>query len=119
MKFIIRRTGSSLDSKVPPVEGAYLGKAIIVDRRLFKTPEEHDQRMKVYGHKDRWHDAGTNHRFTETGIARDFEEERWLIDIVTLEELLSLQRRVTCELIIDAQEDDGTPIIEIYDDYRE
>ncbi len=42
----------------------------------------------------------------------------WVIELATLEELLELGRSQDEELIVRVK-NDGAPLIEIYDDYRE
>lgn len=90
-----------------------------VDRRKFRTPEEHDEKIgAIYGN---WFSLGSNHRITEDGIARDMEKRQaWAIEINSLEELMNFKDEVGCELVITTSYIDGEfPQIEIYDDYRE
>lgn len=111
MKFKVIRT-SEWDNK-QPCEEAVLEKCISIDVRTFKSPEEFKKKL----HQD-WYAAGTNHRLIDGGIARDFPDEAWFIEIGTLEGLISFIDKYG-EVIVGRDPDSKLYKIEIYDDYRE
>ena len=107
MKLKVSRTKIWTDEA--PCSEARRGMGVRVDERTFKTPEKHDASL---GHLEPWHSQGKNHRLTEIGIARDFDEMQWFVDFNTLEELMAfVARHGECVL--------GRDEIEIYDGYRE
>ena len=117
MIFQVTRTSIWDDEK--PYEKCIPITLNIVDRRVFKSPEEYDTRLsEKYGS---WFSQGSNHRVTESGIARDIGvRSAWGIEINSLEELMSFKEAVGEELVLcTSYTDDKTPMIEIYDDYRE
>jgi hypothetical protein len=102
-----------------PYEGCIPITLINVDRRGFKSPEEYDERLaERYGS---WFSQGTNHRIVKNGIARDIGTKTvWGLEVNSLEELMNLKDEVGEELILRVSYIDyKTPMIEIYDDYRE
>ena len=126
-KFAVRRTSAHrADDEEQPVKGAVREACLWVDRRTFKTPEEHDRR----GMPTPWASKGKNHRLTDDGIERDFDHEAWFIDIPDIEELMTLAKREG-ELVVSPSEGHASdvgraarpvanfPTIEIYDDWRE
>jgi hypothetical protein len=117
MLFQVTRTSSWYDDK--PYDKCIPIKLTIVDRRTFKTPEEHDARCAE--HSSKWFDVGTNHRVENGFIVRDLDtKDVWGIEINSLEELMAFQAEVGEELIIGTSYTDNKfPLIEIYDSYRE
>ena len=117
MLFQVTRT--SMWEETSPYENCIPIELIHVDQRTFKSPEEYDQRLgKSYGS---WFSQGSNHRITEKGIARDMGTyPAWGIEINSLEELVNFKKEVGENLVLRTSYIDyKTPVIEIYDDYRE
>lgn len=113
MKFKVERT--SIWNGEKPCEEAYEGEIQCVDVRNFKTFEEFEEK---FGKS--FLDFGTNHRITKYGIARDTRYKKcWYVDIDTIEDLLLFKEKYGEIIIGTAYEDNKTPMIEIYDDYRE
>lgn len=117
MLFQITRT-SMWDDKKPYDECVPIT-LTMVDRRVFRTPEEHDKALAKHGGK--WLEVGTNHRLENGRIVRDLgTKDVWGIEINSIEELMSFKQKVNSALVIGTSYTDGsTPMIEIYDDYRE
>lgn len=116
MIFMVKRT-SNWDMSQQPCENTFPMKLTRVDKRVFKSEEEYNNRFP-----DKWTDTGTNHRILEDGcIARDVgEEDCWGIEINTLEELIKFYEDVGEELVLGKTWlDRKTLYLEIYDDYRE
>lgn len=115
MKFIITRTSFYMYSNVErkPHEKAKEEKYLTTDQRLFQSFEEYDKKYLIP-----FTSVGTNHRINEKGIARDFEVKEWFIEINSLEDLLDFSKKEG-PLIINTEENNLYPTIEIYDDYRE
>ena len=86
-----------------------------MDQRTFQSEEEHNDKLK-----EKWRDEGQNHRITETGIARDFEDENWFIRINTFKGLINFIDKYG-RIIINLSSTWNKDIseIEIYDDWRE
>lgn len=85
-----------------------------------RTPEEFD--AKFGKREGRWLENGTNHRINEDGyITRDDGlKETWGIEINSLEELMAFKKEVGEDIVISTSYiDKTTPVLEIYDDYRE
>lgn len=116
MKFRITRTSNS-DKEIPPCEEAIREDCLVIDQRWFKTVEEYAERCP----DDPWFSRGSNHRVTKHGIARDFPNEQWVIEINSLEELLAFSKKhIDNRLVINTIDwYNYNPSIEIYDDYRE
>lgn len=117
MLFQVTRTSSWYEDK--PYDKCMQIKIAKVDKRTFRTPEEHDERCAK--HSGKWFDRGTNHRVEDGFIVRDLGlTDVWAIEINSLEELLAFKEEVKHELVIGTSYvDHKTPMIEIYDDYRE
>lgn len=117
MLFQITRTSLWDDTK--PYDKCIPIKLTRVDRRTFRTPEEHDARCAK--HSSKWFDIGTNHRVENGYIVRDLgTEDLWGLEINSIEELMAFKEAVGAELVISTSYTDWTfPKIEIYDDYRE
>lgn len=116
MRFLVLRT-SLYGDDTPPCDGAERGMVPVIDRRTFKSPEEHDR--KLTGDKP-WLALGKNHRVTPNGIERDMEPTAaWFIEIPDLAALLAFQDKHG-ELVLSRSWHDGqTREVEIYDDRRE
>ena len=117
MLFQITRTSMRSDKK--PYDKCIPIKLTRVDRRTFRTPEEHDERCAKHSRK--WFDVGTNHRIENGCIVRDLgTEDVWGFEINSIEELMTFKEEVGSELVIcTSYTDRNFPMIEIYDDYRE
>jgi len=114
MKFIIRRTSKWDDTK--PCKEAVPCMVKHIDRRTFKSPEEHD--IQLSNHK-KWLEEGTEHKVYRGGISRRVEDiSAWCVEINTLEELMKFYSKYG-SLIIESNMWSGDPGIEIYDGYRE
>jgi len=126
MKFKIERT-SVWDSK--PCDEAMHGSATYIDRRMTfhldkagmycPQPTLEQARQQSWGTE--FFSKGANHREEKGGVARDLDVENiWVIDIATLEDLLTLQGKYG-DLIIKEEDclEGITHTIEIYDYYRE
>lgn len=115
MKFRITRTSSScFDEKKPckkAVEGTYL-------HTHTRSCTEEEFNRKFSDREGLWRSKGINHRVDSRGyIQREDEQEGFLIEINSLEELLELIAEVDCPVVIS--KDDPMPEIEIYDDCGE
>ena len=87
MIFKVERTSEWSDN-IQPIKEAYKGKCIEIQNLLFKSFEAFEERNNCS-----FKDIGTNHRVLQNKtIARDFEVERYLIEINTLEELMKLEK---------------------------
>ena len=117
MLFQVTRTSAWYEDK--PYDKCIQIKLTKEDRRTFRTPEEYDERCAK--HSGKWFDFGTNHRVEDGFIVRDLgTEDVWAIEINSLEELLAFGAEVKQELVIGTSYVDyKTPMIEIYDDWRE
>lgn len=117
MLFQITRTSMWGDQK--PYDKCIPIKLTNVDRRNFRTPEEHDERWAK--HSGKWLEVGTNHRVENGCIVRDLgTQDEWGLEINTIEELIAFKKDVGEDLIIGTSYTDWKcPCIEIYDDYRE
>lgn len=119
MKFLITRTSRKYVEQ-PPCEEARAEKYVVVDRRSVDDP----RKFTAYRHNpdeamQMWYGDGSNHRVENGMIVRDMQERiRWVIDIENLEQLMELQRKYG-ELILNTDDNNNDPAIEIYDDYRE
>ncbi|HBU62424.1 MAG: hypothetical protein CMH91_15065 [Oceanicaulis sp.] len=119
-EFVVTRT-SCWDLTKAPCEGATAKAMDFIDRRTFKTFEEHD--AKLGASAGAWTSKGVDHRVTETGIERRFPLSKsvWVIEVNSLEDLLKLAREEG-ELVVSASDyglPEGIPSVEIYDSYRE
>lgn len=89
-----------------------------IDRRTFKTPEEHDIK---WGHRGKWLDEGTNHRKERGGIVRDLKAEPvWVASFETLVDVLAFMDREGAIVIRPSADYVGIDYrLTIYDDYME
>jgi hypothetical protein len=117
MKFWVRRTSNRGENKRAPVKGAKRERAVCTSYGTWKTL---DAARKDKG-KDWFFSDGTfNHRKVRGGVAHDYHQDLWAIEIDTLEALMKLVEREG-DVIISVGEDmyGNGPQIEIYDGYRE
>lgn len=87
-----------------------------VDRRTFKTFEEHDARCTPP-----WLFAGTDHKVVDGGIERTFKNAKtvWTREFETIEDLVQFTKAQGGEVVISSDYTSVIPALEIYDDYRE
>lgn len=117
-RFEVKRT-SDRDAK--PCDEAVPGTVQRWDYRTFKSPEEHDARLKP-----KWHERGTEHQLVcgprggVQGIKRRLEDEdAWFVEFDGLDALLAFFEKYGDLVITTSWADKESPCIEIYDDYRE
>lgn len=120
MRFKVERT-SLWDDDKPPCEGATKGELDWWDCRTFKSPEEHDAKLN-----ERWHDKGADHQLVYgprggvQGIKRNMgPRPAWFVEIASLEALMAFHEKHGDLVVTSALGNPGTPLLEIYDDYRE
>jgi len=84
--------------------------------RTFKTPEDFAKRLG-----EDWYVKGQNHRKVRGGIARDFPDEAWFVEIDSLDALLRFHEKHGNLVLGGGWYDSAEkyPQIEIYDGYRE
>lgn len=112
MIFKVERT-SEWNEDVQPIKEAYKGKCIEIQNLLFKSFEAFEEKNNCS-----FKAMGTNHRvLPDKTIARDFEVERYLIEINTLEDLMKLEKKYGD--IIIRHYSYNYPVLEIYDTWRE
>jgi hypothetical protein len=121
MLFQVERTSRRLDDGKPCPE-AREDTIERWDRRTFKSPEEHDER---FPHQP-WYSKGTDHQIVygprggAQGIKRRMEDARaWYVEIGSLEALMTFRAKHGEVILKTSDEDERTPTLEIYDDYRE
>ena len=112
-EFVCTRT-SLFDDEKPPHPSARIVSYERVDLRTIDDP------MKSPYIGAAWYESGRNHRVENGMIARDFDDERWVIEIDTMEELLEFVGE-SGEVVLSVNDHGLTPCmeIEIYDSYRE
>lgn len=116
MKFAIFRTGGFSYHKKPCKE-ARKEAFVRVDERTVDDP----RKIPVYIDSDGgWYNDGRNHRVENGHIKRDFDDEHFVIEINSLDELMEFVKKYG-RIVVNpkAWTDDTLPQIEIYDDYRE
>ncbi|MDU3456625.1 MAG: hypothetical protein E7F47_01820 [Peptoniphilus harei] len=112
MIFKVERSSEWSDD-VQPIKEAYKGKCIETECFLFPSFEAFEERNNCS-----FKAIGTNHRvLPDKTIARDFEVERYLIEINTLEDLMKLEKKYGD--IIIRHYSYNYPVLEIYDTWRE
>ena len=109
---MVSRTSNWGDDQ--PCNEAFKEKYTRIDQRTFKTPAEHDARLRIP-----WESEGANHRINKAGIARDFEDEGWFVNIESLDELIKLQEKYGRLVLCNSWQNPDILEIEIYDTYRE
>lgn len=121
VRFEVRRTSLYGDER--PCPEAILGSTQVWDVRTYKSPEEHDAK---HGHREKWHERGTEHglvygpRGGVRGIKRRLADRpAWFVEIASLDALLAFYRRHGELVIGESWSNNGQPAIEIYDGYRE
>ena len=82
-----------------------------VDERYFPDPEAYNRKLP-----DKWEDQGQNHRLTKNGIARDFEDSAWVLDLDSAEEMLFFLETTPCIIKRPRVDFPDLPVIEIIDD---
>ncbi|NOX21122.1 MAG: hypothetical protein GXO99_07705 [Nitrospirae bacterium] len=91
MKFLISRKVQSISNTEKPCEEAVKEELTPLDYRTVETLEE--AKKKIW--YKQWYEGGTNHR-EEDGMVvceRKEKEERWVVEINTLEELIKFQEK--------------------------
>lgn len=121
VRFQVRRTSTSYDETPPCVE-AVKGTIPYWDVRTFKSPEEHDAKLG----KPYWADVGTEHQLVYgprggvQGIKRrKGDHEAWFVEFDSLAGLMAFYEKYGDLVLTTSWEDKETPMLEIYDDYRE
>lgn len=109
----VERT-SVWDNKIAPCEEATRRPYTRVDERTFKTFAEHDAKWPRP-----WESEGHNHRVTETGIARDFDDTDWFVDFETADDLLAFLDKYDQCVVGRFMFNEEIREIEIYDTWRE
>ena len=66
-----------------------------------------------------WYTVGQNHRVENGCIVRDFPDTHWVIEIESLQDLISFSKEQGSIIIHPPLTQEGIPRLEIYDDYRE
>ena len=113
MRFVVERTSMAFNNDKQPIKESYKGKCIQSECYMVSTFDEYNK-----GKYGNFKDEGFNHREMPDGtIMRDFEVDRFLIDVDSLEEIMELVDKYGD--IIIRKYDYNYPILEIYDDYRE
>lgn len=107
MKALISRASLGVYSEEPPVPGARKEEVVQVDLRTVSASEH----LRNTHH---WYESGTNHRLIDGCIARDFTDERWVIEIDDL--VGFIKEHGSCIVSVDPN---GMLDIKIYDDYVE
>jgi hypothetical protein len=123
MKFVVYRT-SSRSEKSPPLPECQKELVIRRDTRTASRPED------IPAHRgqpsDWWYKNGKNHRVEDGCIVRDFDDEVWVLEVRSLEDLVAISKRESGSLIIGGGSQhrklgqiEDLPSLEIYDAYRE
>lgn len=109
---VMRTTDYGMDFGEPPCDGAYQIRVTRVDRRLTDDPKNVPSGR---GTDEWWYGRGTNHRVEDGCICRDLGVETvWVVDAPDLVEFV----RDFGQIILYIN-NNGMPVIEIYDGYRE
>jgi hypothetical protein len=125
MRFQVRRTSQFLADELPPCEEAVKGTVPYWDHRTSKSPEEFDRQV---GERtgDLWFSRGTEHgivygpRGGVHGIKRRLhDEDAWFVEFDSLEALIAFFEKHGNLVITTSWSDKTSPMVEIYDDYRE
>lgn len=85
------------DKSIPKYEECKLVKGIRLDRRNTDNPTK----IRAYkGEKDWWYSEGKNHRIENGEIVRQFDDEFYIININSLNELLKLQDKYKIDVVL-------------------
>lgn len=117
MKFIVTRTSSGDD--MAPCKEAFETNFVYTDIRDADSPEK-DRWMLHFSPsvaRDHWYGKGRDHAVIDGHIVRKIDQTKWCVELADLDALIAFVKKYG-EVVIRPPED-GTPIIEIYDDYRE
>lgn len=113
MKFMISRT-SVWEPTEPPVEGAVLEEVVKTQRGTWSSLEA----ARADNGKGWFFRYGTfNHRQDGSGVAHDYRDHQYVLEVGSLEQLVALVEREG-RIVIESG-DHPMPTIEVYDDYRE
>ena len=115
MTFQIKRTSLVQDTK--PCDEALL-KAV---KRVEKfRAVSYDKFKDIHGG---WFDYGENHRMENGFIKRDVDENIWVLELETIDELIEFRNKygniILTEHSFNSCDNKSYPILEFYDDYRE
>lgn len=113
MKFIVKRTSIWQDD-VQPCPESILEPTTRIDERTVDDPKK----IPAGDMTEEWYATGKNHRVENGHIKRNFDDQRWFIEIKDLADLLLFQCKYG-DLIIRDSYDNDYKTIEIYDGYRE
>lgn len=114
MQFEVRKTSDPFHLTVVVAPQAHRVEYLRVDQRTVP-------RSELLGHPTEirdWYLKGVKHTVNETGIVRYFPDTRDIIELVSLDNLLTWIKMVDEEVIVTWRDND-IPLLEIYDDYRE
>jgi hypothetical protein len=119
MHYVVTRT-SLRSSELKPCDEAVKGVFTRVDMRTADDPKKI---AAFHGTDDWWYREGQNHRVIKKRgkslIARDFADERWYVEIETLDQLMQfIDKYGECVVGPNFLNADVMSI-EIYDGYRE
>lgn len=110
MEFIIKRTSAY---KKKPCDRAVMAKRFTTEKRSC-TEEYFDKEFSEW--QGKWRSKGKNHTVDEKGwIQREIEEECFVIELGTLEELVNFVKEIDDEVIISTDYSDICTL-EINDD---
>jgi hypothetical protein len=100
-----------------PFEQCQLVKGYYVDTRKTDCPSK----VPAYnGKTDWWYKSGVNHRIVDGKICKDFEEEFYVIDINTIDDLLDLQKKARTSIGVEHESNytfNGKILPELHHDY--
>jgi len=119
MKFIVTRTTDD-DRNWQPCPEA-VREAIVNTQALPVDDPAKYRTIWPIGSTDWWYGHGTNHRVEDGRAKRDFIEQMWTVDILSLTDLLMFLGRHGRLVLNESHYDgpDDMPHIEIYDGWRE
>lgn len=118
MKFIIDRASLWCDDEKAPHELAHKEQVKIYENYTFKSFEDYDN-VKYHKAKGiKFTDEGYDHKVTEKGICRTVNENRWVIEFNTLEDLIDFVNK-NGSIIINDDNLCEYKRITIYDDWVE
>ena len=114
MKFVITRT-SFYSDETPPCDGV---KREVLTRTVRIAPTARGEHANWPAIERHWRSFGRNHRDEGETLAKEIDQEHWVIEIFTLAKLLDFAARHGGSLVVD-HDGDGAPSVEIYDEPRE